>query len=335
MVAVNDQRIFGSVTLVSGPEALLAERSVDRLVRQALDERPTASVTKIAAGELDAGGLAEVTGGSLFAEDSVVVITELSELAQTLFDAVLALVATPVEELALILVHPGGVKGKGLLDKLKKSRRVAVVDCPAVKAWEMPQFAAAEARRQGGRIDPPTAARLVEALGADVRAVAGAIRQLLMDSDDRVISEASVRRYFAGRADVTSFTVADHVMAGRRNEALGALRWALDTGVAPVLVTSALAGALRGQGRYTDFAGSRMRDGDLARELGVPPFKVKEIVQRAHSWTPRGLATALQAVAEADAAVKGQAADPAFALERMVITVTGLRGRRPDSGMGR
>ncbi|MFT3875316.1 MAG: DNA polymerase III subunit delta [Propioniciclava sp.] len=331
---MDDQRIFGAVTLVSGPEALLAERAVERLVRQALDERPAASVTKVTGGELDAGRLAEVTGGSLFAEDSVVVITEVSDLAQPLFDAVLALVATPMEELALILVHPGGVKGKGLLDKLKKAR-VTIIDCPAVKAWEMPQFAAGEARRQGGRIDPPTAARLVEALGADVRAVAGAIRQLLMDSDDQVITEGSVRRYFAGRADVTSFTVADHVMAGRRNEALGALRWALDTGVAPVLVTSALAGALRGQGRYTDFAGSRMRDGDLARELGVPPFKVKEIVQRARSWTPRGLATALQAVAEADAAVKGQAADPAFALERMVITVTGLRGRRPDSGMGR
>lgn len=334
MGGVNEQRIFGTVTLVSGPESLLAERAVDRLVQQALAERPAAGLTKAAAGELDAGGLAEITGGSLFADDSIVVVTELSELAPTLFDAVLALVAAPIEELVLVLVHPGGVKGKGLLDNLKKAR-VTVVDCPAVKPWEMPQFATAEARRQGGRIDPPTASRLVEALGADVRAVAGAVRQLLLDADDRVISEAAVRRYFAGRADVTSFTVADHVMAGRRNEALGALRWALDTGVPPVLVTSALAGALRGQGRFTDLTGARMRDGDLARELGVPPFKVKEIVQRSHAWTPRGLATALQAVAEADAAVKGQAADPAFALERMVIAVTLLRGRRPDSGMGR
>lgn len=331
---MNDQRIYGTVTLVSGPEALLAERAVDRLVQQALADRPAAGLTKVTAGELDAGGLTEITGGSLFSDDSVVVITGLSELAPALFDAILALVAAPLDELALILVHPGGVKGKGLLDKLKKAR-VAVVDCPAVKPWEMPQFAAAEVRRQGGRIDATTAARLVEALGTDVRAVAGAVRQLLLDSDDRVISEASVRRYFAGRADVTSFTVADHVMAGRRNEALGALRWALDTGVPPVLVTSALAAALRGQGRFTDFAGARMRDGDLARELGVPPFKVKEIVQRSRAWTPRGLATALQAVAEADAAVKGQSADPAFALERMVIAVTGLRGRRPGSGMGR
>ena len=35
----------------------------------------------------------------------------------------------------------------------------------------------------------------------------------LSDADDRQITEAAVRRYFAGRADVTSFTVAEHVMA--------------------------------------------------------------------------------------------------------------------------
>ena len=326
--------LFGRVVLVSGPEALLAERAVERLTSQALAERPAASVTKAEGGDLDAGGLAEVTGGSLFAEESVVVITAISDLDPGLFDAVLAFAQSPSDDLALILVHPGGNKGKGLLDKLKKAK-VATIDCPSIKAWELPGFAVNEARLLGGRLDKAVADRLVEALGADVRAVAGAVRQLLADADDRVITEAAVRRYFAGRADVTSFTVADHVMAGRRDEALGALRWALETGVATVLVTSALANALRSQGKYTDLASARLRDGDLARELGVPPFKVKEIVARSRDWTPRGLASALQLVAQADAAVKGQSADAAFALESLVIGVTGLRGRRPDSGMGR
>lgn len=333
---MNDQPLFGRVVLVHGPEALLAERAVDRLVRQARAERPEASVTKVEASELDAGGLAEVTGGSLFADDSVVVITGLADLPADLADHLLAHVSAPSDELALVLVHPGGVKGKGLVDKLRKAR-VEVVDCPTIKPWELAQFATAEAKLLGGRLEGASAARLVEALGSDVRAVAGAVRQLLADADpgDRTVSEAAVRRYFAGRADVTSFTVADHVMSGRRDEALGALRWALETGVPPVLVTSALAGAVRGQGRYTDLVGQRMRDVDVAREIGVPPFKVKEIVQRSREWTPRGLASALLLVAEADAAVKGQSADAAFALESMVIAVTALRGRRPDSGMGR
>ena len=331
---MENQSVFGRVVLVAGPESLLAERAVERQLRQALVERPGASVTRVEAVDLDAGGLTEVTGGSLFASDAVVVVQGLADLSPELFDAVVGFVTAPLDDLALVLVHPGGVKGKGLLDKLRKLG-VEVLDCPAVKAWELPQFAAAEARLQGGRIDQPTAARLVEALGTDVRAVAGAVRQLLQDSEDQVVTEAAVRRYFAGRADVTSFTVADHVMAGRRDDALGALRWALETGVPPVLVTSALASALRGQGRYSDLAGQRMRDADVAREVGVPPFKVNDLVRHARDWTPRGLASGLQLVAEADAAVKGMAADPAFALESLVIGVSGLRGRRPGSGMGR
>lgn len=331
---VEIEGLFGRVVLVTGPEALLAERAVDDLIRQALDSRPAASVNRVAAPVLDAGSLAEVTGGSLFAADTIVVVTELAELAPELFDAVASFATEPNPDLALVLVHPGGTKGKGLLDRLRRAR-VHTIDCPAIKPWKLPEFAVGEARRAGGRLDEATATRLVEAVGGDTRAVAAAVRQLLADSGDGSITEADVRRYFAGRADVTSFTVAEHVLSGRRDEALGALRWALGTGVPPVLVTSALASSLRSQGRYSDLVGARMRDGEVAAAVGVPPWKVKDLARHARDWTPRGLATSLQLVARADAAIKGAAADPGFALEQMVIGVTAERGRRPDAGMGR
>lgn len=328
------QPLFGRVVLVIGPESLLAERAVSRLVAAAHGERPEASVARVEASALDAGALAEVTGGSLFAEDSIVVVNELSELPQDLFDDVEALVRHPVAELALLLVHPGGVKGKNLLDRLKKAK-VETIDCPTLKPWELPQFAVNEARQAGGRLDQQTATVLVEALGADVRAVAAAVRQLLADTDEATITEAAVRRYFAGRADVTSFAVADHVMAGQRDQALGALRWALETGVAPVLVTSAMAAAIRNLGRFVEARDPRLRDADVARTVGVPPWKVKDLARQARDWTPRGLAESLQVVATADAAVKGAATDAGFALEQMVIQVSARRGRRPGEGMGR
>lgn len=322
------------MTLIAGPESLLAERAIGRMLVAARKERPDAATVRVDAADLDAGRLAEATGASLFASSTIAIIENLADIDQALFDQVVAMATNPSDDLALALVHPGGNKGKGLLDKLKKAK-VGVIDCPTIKPWELAQFATNEARQLGGRLDGATAGKLVEALGSDVRAVAGAVRQLLDDSPDQVITEASVRRYFVGRADVTSFTVADHVMAGQRDEALGALRWALETGVAPVLVTSALASALRNQGKYADVKDQRMRDGDVARALGVPPFKVKDLARHSSSWTPRGIAESLQLVATADAAVKGAATDPGFALEQMVIGVTARRGRRPDGNMGR
>lgn len=322
-----DNPVFGSAVLVSGPESLLAERAVARLQRAALAERPDASVTQLQGAGLDAGTLAEAVGGSLLSSSSFVVISDAADLPHDLFDTVAGMAADPGPDCALVVVHPGGVKGKGLVDRLKKAG-VAVVDCPAIKPWELPRFAAAEVRAAGGSIDPETAERLTQALGGDARGVAAAVRQLLSDTEDGVITAKVVNRYFVGRADVTSFAVANHVMAGRRTDALGALRWALDTGVAPVLITSALAGSLRNLGKYLEFQDSRMRAANLARAVGVPHWKVKDLARQASTWSPGAVARAIGLVAKADAAVKGAESDPAFALEQLVLSVTALPSPR-------
>lgn len=75
-------------------------------------ERPTASVNRVSAPELDAGSLAEVTGGSLFATDTIVVVTELADLSQDLFDAVASFATQPSPDLALVVVHPGATRAR-------------------------------------------------------------------------------------------------------------------------------------------------------------------------------------------------------------------------------
>ena len=127
------------------------------------------------------------------------------------------------------------------------------------------------------------------------------------------ITVDQVRRYFGGRAEVTSFAVADAALAGRTGVAMEQLRWALATGVAPVLITSAMASGIRGLGKLIT-AGGGQREADLAREVGVPPWKLKSMRSQARGWDQGSLATALKAVAVADADVKGAADDAAFAL---------------------
>jgi DNA polymerase-3 subunit delta len=314
---------FGRVILVSGPESLLADRAVAALLEDIRAQSPEAEVTRTSAERLEPSRFAEMTSASLFATRRAAVVEDLANLPAELTDAVLELVRQPQEDLALILVHGGGQKGKGLLDKLKAAK-VQVVDAPTVKTWELPQFVAAEARRIGAAIDPGAAHTLVDAVGHDLRSLAAAVSQLVADGEGGPIQEVQVRRYFGGRSEVTSFAVADAALAGRTGVAMEQLRWALSTGVAPVLVTSALASGLRGLGKLVT-AGSGLREADLAREVGVPPWKLKTMRSQARGWDQAGLATALQAVAVADAEVKGAADDPAFALERAVLTVARAR----------
>jgi DNA polymerase-3 subunit delta len=148
----------------------------------------------------------------------------------------------------------------------------------------------------------------------------------LSDGEGEHISVALIKQYFGGRSEVTSFAVADAALAGRTGVAMEQLRWAMSTGVAPVLVTSALASGLRGLGKLIT-AGGGMREADLAQEVGVPPWKLKSMRSQARGWDQGGVATALKAVAVADAEVKGAAGDPEYALERALIAIATARQR--------
>ena len=76
------------------------------------------------------------------------------------------------------------------------------------------------------------------------------------------------------------------------------------------------------------FKSARSRnEADLAREIGVPPWKVRSVRDQAKGWSSAALGEAVRAVARADADIKGAASDASYTLERLVLTVTELRER--------
>jgi DNA polymerase-3 subunit delta len=317
--------VLGKVTLVTGAEEFLAERTIRSVTDAVRAADPDADVTETTGADVGPGALAELTSPSLFAASRAVVVRQLPDIPDEGAARLVAYAAAPADDIALVLVHPGGQKGKGLLDKLRRAG-VSEVKCETPKPYELPRFAAAEVRRAGGRIGEEGAAALVDAVGADLRALSGAAGQLASDFGRESITDDVVRRYFGGRAEVKGFAVADAALSGQVAPALEHLRWAIGNGVVPVLITSAFASGLRSLARYTS-APRGLRDGDLAREIGVPPWKLKSLRSQARGWTPRGLADAIRAVARADADVKGASGDPDHALERMVLAVTAARAR--------
>ena len=66
-----------------------------------------------------------------------------------------------------------------------------------------------------------------------------------------------------------------------------------------------MASGLRGLARVAS-APAGTPEAEVAREAGVPPFKVRSLREQAGRWHPAALAAALVAMAEADAAVKGR-----------------------------
>lgn len=307
--------------LVLGDEELLVERAVRTALATARQADPSADLTRVRVTDLTPPELAELLSPSLFAEGRVVVLEGAQEVGKEIAEAVLSYAKEPADGIVLLVLHTGGGRAKVAKDlpgALKKAG-AAVVECSKItKPADRDAFVREEVRRAGGKIDPAGLAALVETVGTDLRELASAASQLVSDNDGRV-DEAAVRRYHQGKAEVTGFAVADLAVVGDRAGAMEALRWAMQLGVAHVLVADALAEGVRTVAKVASAGrGDPFR---MAGDLGMPPWKVKRAQGQARGWTPAGLAEAMQVVAALNADVKGVAADADYALERAVLRV--------------
>ncbi|GAA3848813.1 DNA polymerase III subunit delta [Amycolatopsis tucumanensis] len=314
--------------LVLGEEELLVERAVRAALEQARREDATAELTKVRVSDLTPPGLAELVSPSLFSEGRVIVLEGAQDIGQELADAVLAYAKMPADGVVLVVVHTGGGRSKAAksLPAALRKAGAQVTECPKItRPADRESFVRNEVRQAGGKIDPAGVAALIDAVGSDLRELAAAASQLVADSGGRVDEEA-VRRYHRGRADVTGFAVAEKAVAGERGAALEAMRWALQIGVAHVLIADALADAVRTIARVS--AADRGNPNQMAGELGMPPWKIRKAQGQSRGWTQAGLADAMAVVARVNAEVKGQAADPAYALERAVLELAAARDKR-------
>lgn len=319
--------VLGRVTLVTGKEEFLSERTVGAVRAAVRGHDAEAEHSETVGADLTLATLGELSAPSLFSTTRCIVVRALEHLPEESVGGLVDYAAAPAEDVALVLVHGGGQKGSGTLTKLRKLDTVTEVKSVELRPSELPSFVAHEVRGHGGRIEREAADLLLQAVGHDLRSLAAAASQLVNDFPGESLDVERVKRYFGGRAEAKSFAVADAAFSGRRAVALEELRWALDAGTAPVLVTSAFATGVRGLAKFSS-APRGLREADLAREVGVPPWKIRTLREQSRGWSADGLAAAIRAVAQADADVKGAASDPSYSLERLVLTVTGLRDPR-------
>ncbi len=309
---------FAPVTLVHGDEELLVSRAVAAVVAAARERDPQVDVRDLPAAAVDPTVLLDLQTPSLFGELRVLVLRGTQDCTDEVRDALLPLVATPTDGACLVLVHGGGVKGKKLLDAVKAAG-VRVVPCAKVdKLGDRLAFVQGEFDAAGANATAGACRAIVEAVGGDLRELAGACRQLADDTPGTV-DERAVAKFFRGRADASGFAVADRAIEGDVPGALVELRQAFCAGVDPVLVVAALARQLRTVARVA--SAGRARSDAVARDLKLAPWMVDKARRQMRGWTPDALACAHTAVATADGEVKGGGTDPEFAVERAVLAV--------------
>lgn len=318
--------------LVSGPEEILAERATNSVIALAREDDPDVEVIALRAETYVAGDLPMHASPSLFGGRKVLVVNDMDEADDTMIEDVLNLLGAPSDDVTLVVCHKTGNRGKRALDALKKSG-ARLFEAKALKSeGDKHAFVMGEFQDNHRRIDKQAATSLVNAVGKDVRELAGACAQLMRDRTG-LIGVEEVETYYGEKVETTGFKVAAAALAGDEAEALRLLRHVMTGGLDPVPIIAVLAMQLRQVGRVG--AAGRASAASVAKDLGMAPWQVDQARRVAQGWDGSRLGRAIEAVAAADVEVKGGlrtgntvSRAPEYAVEKVVRTICAERGDR-------
>lgn len=323
------------VTLAVGPEIVLVDRVVRGAWSAVVAQDRLAQRVDVSPGDDDAAGaIAQACAPTLFGDLVVVVIRGIDELGDEGAEALKHVLADQPDNVWLVLTHPGGVKGKALIDAAKASG-AEVVECKELKKGKTTtDFLVKEFARGKRKISAEALTVLYDSVGQDLPMLVAATSQLMSDVENDPIEVTDVREYFDGVAEVAGFAVSDAVWDRRGAEAVRSLRqMTLTTDHSRVGVSAvmAIASGLRSIVRVAAMPPGAS-DADIARQAGVPPWKVTMLKRQWSKWSgdQRRVARAAVELADADGAMKGgvgegtslDAEQKVFLLEGMVARLS-------------
>jgi DNA polymerase-3 subunit delta len=315
-------KFMNSFYLIVGSEAALADRAMTKLNEELKEEK--CEVTNLFAADVIVGDISDALAPSLFSQRRALIIRDLQDLAEECRDEITRYLNSPDASTTVIFIHKGGVKGKALLDAIKKIKPEIILCDPIKKEAEKEEFVRNLFLDLKRKATPGAVSALVGALGNDLRELQSAISQIAADAPAGIIDELIIDKFHQGRVETTGFDVADATIDGNLSGALIALRSALETGTDPVMITSAIASSLRSLAKVSG-VNRGVKSFELAGQLGMAPWQIDKARRQLNRWSPAQLADAVGAIAQADAEVKGAASDPIYALEKALTRIASLQ----------
>ncbi|MEY2989396.1 MAG: hypothetical protein RLZZ163_312 [Actinomycetota bacterium] len=298
------------ITLVRGGEQALVDRAVISAVAVIRAKAPAAEkVTVDASVEEAANDLRYACAPTLFGEDIIVMIESLQSADDSFMPALQEVLADQPDHVWLVVHHDGTAGGKKLLEALRGAR-ADEVECLAVKKGKRTiEIISKEFARHRRRASADAVTTLYEAIGHDLPMLFAAVSQLVADVPDDPITQDHVRAYFVGVADVAGWQIAESVWDRLPAQALESVRHAAATGnesSVGVMSVLAMASGLRDIIRVGGM-GPGASEADVARELGLPHWRVGTLKRQWSRWSAdqRRLAASLVELADAEALMKG------------------------------
>jgi DNA polymerase-3 subunit delta len=252
----------------------------------------------------------------------VVVVREFEKLAttETSKEVIGAYINNPLESTVLILTSlDPDFRRKPFTDLKKKA---SLIECKPLYDNQVPTWIAERVRQQGRELNAE-ASRLIQAyVGNSLRSLQNELDKLYVFIGDRkVITPEDVAAIVGAMKGYTIFELQNAI--GRRDakEALKILERMLETGQSPQMIIIMLTRFFNQMWKLADAKARRMSDQEIAREIGVSPYFVKQFLEFRVNFDVDQIEENFKSLLEADTVLKSTTRDPRLVLDLLIVSL--------------
>lgn len=204
----------------------------------------------------------------------------------------------------LLLVARG--KAHARLVKAVEKGGGEVREFAAPKPWEMPRWAAERAADAGLKLDSEAAKALVTAVGTGQQRLAREVEKLAIAAHPQVqLTADQVERLVAGDTAPQVYDLADALVAGDVQRTLELAEDLGRSGERPAKLMYPIVRRLREVHRASELLAGGLPEGEVAKQMRLPPWAAKRIVAKARKAHRDGLERAICTFADLEVELRG------------------------------
>jgi DNA polymerase-3 subunit delta len=240
---------------------------------------------------------------SLFGEGPFVLVRNLDAWNAAQKSVIVAYLDNPAPEADLVLLGKKLGARERLLAAVKKSGEVHTFEQPTGKA--LVRWVVGHAKGLGLDLPVDVAGSLIERCSGDKQRLVSEMEKLALYVAGRPTTEEDVEALCPPDVQSNIFAFVDALAAGDRGRVLRLLEDLISTGEPPLRVTYMVRRQFRLVARASALFERGASQGEVARELKVPPFVARKLEEQARGLSDEDLEEALSLVLDLERGLKG------------------------------
>ena len=315
---------FAPIYLFHGEEDFLIDEGVQLIISKSLDEGTKGFNLDVVYGsKADAKDVVgHASSFPMMSPRRVVVVKEFEKLATTesAKEIVSAYINKPLESTVLVLVSLDPDFRRKPFTDLKK--RAELVECKPLYDNLVPGWIADRIRQQGREANAEACQLIHSFVGNSLRSLQNEIDKVFVFIGDRKkVTVEDITAVVGATKGYTIFELQNAI--GRRDskEAIKILERMLEAGQSPQLIVVMLTRFFTQLWKLSDARARKMSEQEIAREIGVPFYFVKQYVEFRTNFGTDQIEQNFKSLLDADTVLKSTSRNPHLVLDLLILSL--------------